>query len=248
MNTIESLMREMEEDRRQRRIAALSDTTQVDGGVWKVEPSPNACPTCLEFSRKTYAEKPNPTHPNCKCRISKQEKKKRYYVIGRRPLDGLGSVSTTKLNWIKKWDKNTYKSGKGGLPDLLPEHRHFFDSEGNDFGFFGDDNVRPDGKRNLPLYTYGDVKYDADIIDRAFREYETYINQVQEKISTFTKINKRYHNESSTWTRQRWEIWTYFEQLPRLCQQYFIHCASYFRKRTYSPHSSIKRKLLNSTT
>ena len=30
MNTIESLMREMEEDRRQRRIAALSDTTQVD--------------------------------------------------------------------------------------------------------------------------------------------------------------------------------------------------------------------------
>ena len=44
MNTIESLMREMEEDRRQRRIAALSDTTQVDGGVWKVEPSPNACP------------------------------------------------------------------------------------------------------------------------------------------------------------------------------------------------------------
>ena len=75
MNTIESLMREMEEDRRQRRIATLSDTTQVDGGVWKVEPSPNACPTCLEFSRKTYAEKPNPTHPNCKCRISKQEKK-----------------------------------------------------------------------------------------------------------------------------------------------------------------------------
>ena len=43
MNTIESLMREMEEDRRQRRIAALSDTTQVDGGVWKVEPSPNVC-------------------------------------------------------------------------------------------------------------------------------------------------------------------------------------------------------------
>ena len=42
MNTIESLMREMEEDRRQRRIAALSDTTQADGGVWKVEPSPNA--------------------------------------------------------------------------------------------------------------------------------------------------------------------------------------------------------------
>ena len=35
MNTIESLMREMEEDRRQRRIAALSDTTQADGGVWK---------------------------------------------------------------------------------------------------------------------------------------------------------------------------------------------------------------------
>ena len=98
MNTIESLMREMEEDRRQRRIAALSDTTQVDGGVWKVEPSPNACPTCLEFSRKTYAEKPNPPHPNCKCRISKQEKKTRYYVIGRRPLDGLGSVSTTKLD------------------------------------------------------------------------------------------------------------------------------------------------------
>ena len=56
MNTIESLMREMEEDRRQRRIAALSDTTQADGDVWKVEPSPNACPTCLEFSRKTYAE------------------------------------------------------------------------------------------------------------------------------------------------------------------------------------------------
>ena len=75
MNTIESLMREMEEDRRQRRIAALSDTTQVDGGVWKEEPSPNACHTCLEFSRKTYAEKPNPPHPNCKCRISKQEKK-----------------------------------------------------------------------------------------------------------------------------------------------------------------------------
>ena len=62
--------------------------------------------------------------------------------------------------------------------------------EGNDFGFFGDDNVRPDGKRNLPLYTYGDVKYDADIIDRAVREYETYINQVQEKISTFTKSTK----------------------------------------------------------
>ena len=58
MNTIESLMMEMEEDRRQRRIAALS-----------------VCPTCLEFSRKTYAEKPNPPHPNCKCRISKQEKK-----------------------------------------------------------------------------------------------------------------------------------------------------------------------------
>ena len=123
MNTIESLMMEMEEDRRQRRIATLSDTTQADGGVWKVEPSPNACPTCLEFSRKTYAEKPNPPHPNCKCHISKQEKKKRYYVIGRRPLDGLGSVSTTKLDWIKKWDKNTYKSGKGGLPALLPEHR-----------------------------------------------------------------------------------------------------------------------------
>ena len=48
---------------------------KADGGVWKVEPSPNVCPTCLEFSRKTYAEKPNPPHPNCKCRISKQEKK-----------------------------------------------------------------------------------------------------------------------------------------------------------------------------
>ena len=95
-----------------------------------------------------------------------------------------------QLDWIKKWDKNTYKSGKGGLPDLLPEHRHFFDSEGNDFGFFGDDNVRPDRKRNLPSYTYGDVKYDADIIDRAVRKYETYINQVQEKISTFTKSTK----------------------------------------------------------
>ncbi|MFR3459273.1 MAG: hypothetical protein ACLTTU_13795 [Bilophila wadsworthia] len=40
------------------------------------------------------------------------------------------------------------------------------------------------------MYTYGDVKYDADIIDRAVREYETYINQVQEKISTFTKSTK----------------------------------------------------------
>ena len=158
-------------------------------------------------------------------------------MIGRRPLDGLGSVSTTKLDWIKKWDKNTYKSGKGGLPDLLPEHRHFFDSEGNDFGFFGDDNVRPDRKRNLPLYTYGDVKYDADIIDQSSPRKNKHIY----------KINKRYHNESSTWTRQRWELWTYFEQLPRLCQQYFIHCASYFRKRTYSHHSSIKRKILNST-
>ena len=34
------------------------------------------------------------------------------------------------------------------------------------------------------------MKYDADIIDRAVREYETYINQVQEKISTFTKSTK----------------------------------------------------------
>ena len=75
MNTIESLMREMEEDRRQRRIAALSDTTQVDGGVWKVEPSPNACPTCLEFSRKTYAEKPNPPHPNASA-VSANKKRK----------------------------------------------------------------------------------------------------------------------------------------------------------------------------
>ena len=40
------------------------------------------------------------------------------------------------------------------------------------------------------MYTYGDVKYDADIIDRAVRKYETYINQVQEKISTFTKSTK----------------------------------------------------------
>lgn len=190
MTTIESLMRRMEEDRRQRRIAALSDDIQADGGMWKVEPSPAACPTCLELSRKIYAEKPNPPHPHCKCRISKQEKKKRYYVIGRRPLDGLEPISTTQLDWIKKWDKNAYKSGKGGLPDLLPEHRHFFDSEGKDFGFFGDDNVRPDRKRNLPLYTYGDVKYDADIVDRAAKEYETYINQTQEKISKFTKSTK----------------------------------------------------------
>lgn len=190
MNTIESLMREMEEDRRQRRITALSDTTQVDGGVWKVEPSPNACPTCLESSRRIYAEKPNPPHPNCKYRINEQEKKKRYYVIGRRLLDGLGSVSTTKLDRIKRWDKNTYKSGKGGPPDLLPEHRHFFDSEGNDSGFFGNDNVRPDRKRSLPSYSYGDVKYDADIINRAVRKYGTYINQVQEKISIFTKSIK----------------------------------------------------------
>ena len=49
MNTIESLMREMEEDRRQRRIAALSDTTQADGGVWKVEPSPTHVPPALSF-------------------------------------------------------------------------------------------------------------------------------------------------------------------------------------------------------
>ena len=78
--------------------------------MWKVEPSPGACPICLEFSRKTYAEKPNLPHPNCKCRISRQEKKKRYYVIGRRPLDGFEPISTTQLDWIKKWDKNAYKS------------------------------------------------------------------------------------------------------------------------------------------
>ena len=101
-----------------------------------------------------------------------------------------GSKNGIKTHINQEWDKNTYKSGKGGLPDLLPEHRHFFDSEGNDFGFFGDDNVRPDRKRNLPSYSYGDVKYDADIIDRAVRKYETYINQVQEKISTFTKSTK----------------------------------------------------------
>ena len=75
MNTIESLMREMEEDRRQRRIAALSDTTQVDGGVWKVEPSPNACPTCLEFSRKTYAEKRIP-HIRIASAVSANRKRK----------------------------------------------------------------------------------------------------------------------------------------------------------------------------
>ena len=47
MNTIESLMREMEEDRRQRRIAALSDTTQVDGGVWNQ--APTHVPPALSF-------------------------------------------------------------------------------------------------------------------------------------------------------------------------------------------------------
>ena len=49
MNTIESLMMEMEEDRRQRRIAALSDTTQADGGVWKVEQAPTYVPPALSF-------------------------------------------------------------------------------------------------------------------------------------------------------------------------------------------------------
>ena len=41
MNTIESLMMEMEEDRRQRRIAALSDTTQATAvcGKWNQAPT-----------------------------------------------------------------------------------------------------------------------------------------------------------------------------------------------------------------
>ncbi len=190
MNTIESLMRKMEEERRQRRIAALSDNTQADGGVWKVEPSPDACPTCLEFSRKAYTEKPNPPHPNCKCRINKQEKKKRYYVIGRRPLDGLGSVSTTKLDWIKKWDKELSPSGKSFLPDLLPEHRHFFDSEGNNFGFFGDSKIHPDEEKNLYLYTHGDKKYDAEIIDMAVEEYEQMQENIRKNIQRLSKTTK----------------------------------------------------------
>ena len=164
----------------------LPKSTAVCG---KWNQAPTHVPPALSFPARQCRKTESPAS-ELQVPYQQKGKEKRYYVIGRRPLDGLGSVSTTKLDWIKKWDKNTYKSGKGGLPDLLPEHRHFFDSEGNDFGFFGDDNVRPDRKRNLPLYTYGDVKYDADIIDRAVREYETYINQVQEKISTFTKSTK----------------------------------------------------------
>ena len=33
-------------------------------------------------------------------------------------MDGLGSVSTTKLDWIKKWDKNTYKSEDSPISSL----------------------------------------------------------------------------------------------------------------------------------
>lgn len=49
MNTIESLMREMEEDRRQRRIAALSDTTQVDEECGKWNQAPTHVPPALSF-------------------------------------------------------------------------------------------------------------------------------------------------------------------------------------------------------
>lgn len=211
MDTIEPLMRKREEERRQRRTAALSDDIQADGGMWKVEPSPAACPTCLELSRKIYAEKPNPPHPNCKCRISKREeeedtsqKKPRYYVIGRRPLDGLGSVSTTKLDWIKKWDKELSPSGKGSLPTLLPEHRHFFDSEGNNFGFFGDSKIRPDENENLHLYTYGNIKYNAEIIDMAVKEYEHMHDKFKKHIKELSKTTKdtiinQVHSDIDAW-------------------------------------------------
>ena len=104
--------------------------------------------------------------------------------------DFAGRIALLQYRTVEYLQQSNHRKKVTQRTDLLPEHRHFFDSEGNDFGFFGDDNVRPDRKRNLPLYTYGDVKYDADIIDRAVRKYETYINQVQEKISTFTKSTK----------------------------------------------------------
>ena len=84
------------------------------------------------------------------------------------------------------------------------------------------------------MYTYGDVKYDADIIDRAVREYETYINQVQEKISTFTKSTK---DIITNQVHGHVNVGNYglILTIAKIMSAIFIHCASYFRKRTYFP-------------
>ena len=134
MNTIESLMREMEEDRRQRRIAALSDTTQVDGGVWKVEPSPNACPTCLEFPARHMQKNRIPTS---ELQVPYQQTgKEKTLLCDREKTIGWPRFrfhDQTRLD--QKWDKTHINQEKEDSPISSLSTGTFFDSEGNDFGF-----------------------------------------------------------------------------------------------------------------
>ena len=103
-----------------------------------------------------------------------------YYVIGRRPLDGLELRFLATASWPL-------------------EHRHFIANDGNNRGFFLEGAREDDpGYANKYQY-YDDRKYDAQIMDEAFQIYDQRfgrdtVNKISEEILGETlKEGSMYH-------------------------------------------------------
>ena len=89
-----------------------------------------------------------------------QAPERRYYVIGKRPLD--------------TWESSTRKSNVHTDPVRSGtwEHRQLIADNGNNSGYFPE-GVREDSAGNMKLYRYYDThKYKAGFIDEAIRWYE----------------------------------------------------------------------------
>ena len=204
MSLIEKLMNEMEKERNKKTLndvfpAALSEED------WVVTPKSEACPQCKMFSQKKYHEKPEPPHPNCKCKIIF---KGHYYVVGIRKLNNI------PYNFITKEPQGSIYKKEGvsthdpydtyyrlGFNDrnfkYFIQHQHFIRDDGKNFGFFQDGVHSEDNRINE--YTKMNRKLNAKYIELAKEQVESkftkdtytlYSNNCQNFVNTVISVAK----------------------------------------------------------
>lgn len=211
MSLIERLMYEMEKERNKKTLNEVF-STDLSESNWVVSPQSKACPECKKLSQKAFRLKPEPPHPNCKCKITF---KGHYYVIGIRKLDN------NILPFINKEpQENIYK--KEGVSTSDPydtyyrlgfsdrnfkyfiQHQHFIRDDGKNFGFFPD-GIHPEDDR-INEYILMNRKLKAKYIELAKEKvksdftqdtYTLYNNNCQNFVNTIISIAKSLAQENN---------------------------------------------------
>lgn len=204
MSLIEEIMNELEKERNKKTLNDVFHVT-LSEETWVVTPKAGACPECKSFSQKKYHEKPEPTHPNCKCKITYEG---HYYVVGIRKLDKVpynlinkepqGSIY--KKEGVSTYDPyDTYY--RLGFNDsnfkYFIQHQHFIRDDGKNFGFFQDGVHSEDNRINE--YIKMNRKLKAKYIELAKEKvknnftkdtYTLYNNNCQNFVNTVISVAK----------------------------------------------------------